>query len=85
MAWNPTVIKSVDAAYATASEAMRVKTDAGYGFLKALGNRGGPHLLAADWVGTKLAGLLWQRAAFVAHSFVSWLPNPLRPVQPPLV
>lgn len=55
MAWNPTVIKSVDAAYATASEAMRVKTDAGYGFLKALGNRGGPHLLAADWLGTKLA------------------------------
>lgn len=41
MAWNPTVIKNVDAAYATASEAIRVKMDAGYGFLKALGNRGG--------------------------------------------
>jgi hypothetical protein len=58
MSWAPTKIKAVDAIFGTATEAVRVKTDAGYGFLKALGNRGGPHLLVADWVGTQLAGWL---------------------------
>ncbi len=34
---------------------MRVATDAGDGFVKTLGNRGGPHLLAAELVATQLA------------------------------
>lgn len=58
MSWQPTKIKLVDRALATATDAVRVKTDAGYGFLKALGNHGGPHLLAADWIGTRLAAWL---------------------------
>lgn len=58
MPWQPTVILQADRAYKTATETVRVTTDAGAGFLKALGNRGGPHLLAADWIGTKLAAWL---------------------------
>jgi hypothetical protein len=37
---------------------MRVETDAGEGFLKTLGNPEGPHALASEWVGTRLAELL---------------------------
>jgi hypothetical protein len=32
----------------------KVKTDATFGYLKALGNRQGPHALAADWVASSL-------------------------------
>src|SRR5687768_3138982 len=32
-----------------------VVTDAGKAYLKAMGNRGGPHALASEWVGTRLA------------------------------
>ena len=35
----------------------KVKTNATYGFLKAMGNRQGPHALACEFVGTSLA--LW--------------------------
>lgn len=55
MPWQPTTIRRADKAYRTATDTVRVTTDAGPGFLKALGNHGGPHLLAADWVGTHLA------------------------------
>lgn len=55
MAWQPTIIRRADQGFATAAETVRVTTDAGPGYLKALGNRGGPHRLAADWVGTQLA------------------------------
>lgn len=58
MSWQPTVILQADHAYQTATDTVRVTTDAGPGFLKALGNHGGPHLLAADWIGTKLAAWL---------------------------
>lgn len=37
---------------------MLVSTNDGEGYLKAMGNRGGPHRLAADWVGTQLAAWL---------------------------
>lgn len=55
MPWQPTTIVRADQPYNTATETVRVKTDAGPGFLKALGNRGSPHYLAADFVGTQLA------------------------------
>lgn len=58
MSWQPTVILRADRAYQTATDTVRVTTDAGPAFLKALGNHGGPHLLAADWIGTKLAAWL---------------------------
>lgn len=55
MPWQPTTILRPDRAYRTAADTVRVTTDAGPGFLKALGNHGDPHLLAAEWVGTHLA------------------------------
>jgi len=58
MAWQPTTIRRPDEAFSTATETVRVTTNAGPGYLKALGNRGGPHYLAADWFGTQLAGWL---------------------------
>jgi hypothetical protein len=58
MAWQPTTIKRPDKVFGTATETVRVMTDAGPGFLKALGNRGGPQYLAADWFATQLAAWL---------------------------
>lgn len=37
---------------------MRVETDAGEAFIKTLGNPEGPHALASEWVGSRLAELL---------------------------
>ena len=54
MPWQPTTIRRPDKAYNTSAETVRVTTDVGSGFLKALGNRGGPHLLAAELVATQL-------------------------------
>lgn len=39
----------------TSTGATEVRTDAGMAFIKVLGNRQGPHVLATDWVGTHLA------------------------------
>lgn len=58
MPWQPTTILRPDKAFATATETVRVTTDAGPGFLKAMGNKGGPHLLASDLVATQLAAWL---------------------------
>lgn len=58
MPWNPTTIKRPDQAFKTATDTVRVTTDAGPGYLKALGNHGSPHYLAADMIGTQLAAWL---------------------------
>lgn len=55
MPWQPTTIRRADQAFRTATDTVRVTTDAGPGYLKALGNHGSPHYLAADMVGTQLA------------------------------
>ena len=56
MPWQPQYIQfAASDAYTTATETVFVTTDAGNGYLKAMGNRGGPHLLASDWVATQLA------------------------------
>lgn len=55
MPWQPQFIRFAADAFTTATETVFVTTDAGNGYLKAMGNRGGPHLLAADWVATHLA------------------------------
>lgn len=55
MPWQPTSIYRPDRALKTAADTVQVETDAGPGYLKALGNHGGPHLLAAEWVATHLA------------------------------
>jgi hypothetical protein len=54
-AWQPRRIVRVVEAFPTASSVVRVETDQGEGFLKALGNAAGPHSLACEFVGTRLA------------------------------
>lgn len=56
--WRPTeitqFIKNVDSGAGT----LVVGTDAGLGYLKALGNPDGPHALVKDFLGTHLAAML---------------------------
>ena len=53
--WRPTFIKRQEDALKTGTMAIRVQTDQGSAFLKAMGNPEGPHVLACDLVGTRLA------------------------------
>lgn len=53
--WNPTRLMEVGRTLDTSTGPARVMTAAGPAYLKALGNRQGPHVLATDWVGTHLA------------------------------
>ena len=55
MPWKPTTVLRPGTAFRTAADTVPVTTDTGLGYLKALGNHGGPHLLAAEWVATHLA------------------------------
>jgi len=53
--WKPTRLLEVGQTLDTSTGPARVMTDAGPAYLKAMGNRQGPHVLATDWVGTLLA------------------------------
>ena len=53
--WKPSRILRVVAAYPTGSAVVRVETDQGEGFLKALSNKTEPHNLGSELVGTILA------------------------------
>jgi len=53
--WNPTRLMEVGESADTSTGVVEVTTDAGKAYLKPLGNRQGPHVLATDWVGTHLA------------------------------
>jgi len=54
--WQPTFIVRQENALKTSTRTIKVVTDQGSGYLKALGNPEGPHVLACDLVGTWLAG-----------------------------
>jgi HipA-like protein len=56
--WNPNTITRAVQGYATATRTVRVDTDHGEGFLKALGNPEGPHALACELVGSLAADWL---------------------------
>jgi hypothetical protein len=56
--WQPTKIRRVARALPTGTQAVEVVTDAGPAYAKFLGNTEGPHVLAAEFIGTKLAALL---------------------------
>ena len=56
--WKPTKIRRVIEAKPTGSEVVLVETDAGQAFAKFLGGKEGPHVLACELVGTRLAALL---------------------------
>ncbi len=53
--WPPTKFIRIICGYDTSVGTARVLTDAGRAYVKALGNRGGPHHLASEWVGSNLA------------------------------
>jgi hypothetical protein len=55
MTWQPTCITQFVEARQSSTQVVIVETDAGRGFLKAMGNPEGEHALACDWVGTQLA------------------------------
>lgn len=53
--WQPTRLLQVAGSVDTSTGATEVNTDAGRAYIKPMGNRQGPHVLATDWVGTHLA------------------------------
>lgn len=53
--WKPTRLLEIAGSADTSTGATEVTTDAGLAYIKTLGNRQGPHVLATDWVGTHLA------------------------------
>ena len=53
--WNPTRLMEVAGSIDTSTGTTEVTTDAGRAYIKPMGNRQGPHVLATDWVGTHLA------------------------------
>lgn len=59
--WHPTSITRAVSQYETATRTVRVDTDQGEGFLKALGNPEGPHALACELVGSLTADWLGLR------------------------
>ena len=53
--WKPTTIRRFVKAIKSSACTALVETDAGSGYLKALGGPEGPHILACEWVATHLA------------------------------
>lgn len=53
--WQPTEITGFVDHFDTACSVLLVDTDAGRGYLKAMGNLAGNHALACEWLGTSLA------------------------------
>jgi hypothetical protein len=53
--WIPTRIRRFVKAIKSSACTAQVETDAGPGYLKALGGPEGPHTLACDWIATHLA------------------------------
>src|SRR5947199_9403952 len=53
--WSPMRVIDVGESADTSTGVVEVTTNAGKAYLKPMGNRQGPHVLATDWVGTHLA------------------------------
>jgi hypothetical protein len=71
--WQPRTVLRVVRAFATSTNVVRVDTDVGEGFLKALGNPEGPHVLACELVGTMLAK--WLGLQTLEYALVSLTPD----------
>jgi len=56
--WTPTKIRRVAHCHDTGSEVVELMSDAGPGYAKFLGGREGPHVLACEFIGTRLAELI---------------------------
>jgi hypothetical protein len=66
--WRPRTIHRFIRSYPTSTNVVRVETDAGEGFLKAMGNPEGPHVLACELVGSMLAD--WLGLPTLDHAIV---------------
>ena len=53
--WQPKRFRKFERNFRTSTGVALIETDAGQCYIKALGNPEGPHALAAEWVGTRLA------------------------------
>jgi hypothetical protein len=53
--WYPTSFEQHIECFQTSTGVARIITDSGEAYIKALGNKEGPHALAREWVGTSLA------------------------------
>lgn len=71
--WQPRTILRFIQALPTSTNVVRVDTDAGEGFLKAMGNPEGPHVLACELVGTLLAE--WLGLPTLEHALVRVTPD----------
>src|SRR4026207_2020920 len=56
--WKPKRFERFEQSFDTSVGTSIVVTDAGKAYLKPLGNRQGPHVLACEWVATQLADWL---------------------------
>lgn len=53
--WQPSRLARVEKSFDTSMGTTRIKTDVGAAYIKALGNRQGPHALASEYVASSLA------------------------------
>lgn len=53
--WQPNTFRRYIRTVASSSRVALIQTDAGPAYLKAINNPEGPHILACDWLGTRLA------------------------------
>lgn len=53
--WQPTELVRVGRSIDSSTGVTQIETDAGSAYVKPMGNRQGPHVLATDWVCTQLA------------------------------
>jgi len=53
--WSPTCVRWVSRLCETSTCPLHVMTDAGWAYVKTLGNPEGPDALVSEWIGTKLA------------------------------
>lgn len=66
--WTPLTIHRWIDSFPTSSCVALVQTDAGPGYLKALGNGEGPHILACELVGTRLA--MWLKLPTFEYAII---------------
>src|SRR5260370_39561213 len=71
--WAPTTFRRFVRSFGSALGTAFVETEQGFGYLKGLGNREGPHALACELVGSCLAE--WMGAATLDFCLMQMTPD----------
>src|SRR5580658_10417394 len=71
--WHPRTIRRFIRSIPTSTNVLQVDTDVGEGYLKAMGNPEGPHVLACELVGTILAE--WLGIPTLEHALIQVTPD----------